>query len=71
MLTPKQYAEKVEAAYSTVMSWLQLELIPGAEKYPLPAGGHYYLIPASAKRPERKPGPKRGTKKAQTKKKKD
>jgi hypothetical protein len=58
MLTPKQYAERMDAAYSTVMSWLQRDLIPGAQKQELPSGGWYYVVPEDAPRPELKPGPK-------------
>lgn len=58
MLTPKQYAERIDAAYSTVMSWLQRDLIPGAQKQELPSGGWYYVVPEDAPRPELKPGPK-------------
>jgi len=58
MITPKQYAEQIETPYSTVMRWLQRDLIPGAEKQELPFGGWYYAIPADAPRPDLKPGPK-------------
>jgi hypothetical protein len=58
MLTPKQYAERVEAAYSTVMSWLQRDLIPGAQKQELPSGGWYYVVPEDAPKPDLKPGPR-------------
>lgn len=59
MLTPKKYAQQVNAAYSTVMSWLQRGLIPGAERQELPSGGWYYTVPADAPPPELKPGPKK------------
>jgi len=58
MLTPKMYAEAVGKPYPTVMSWLQNDLIPGAEKQELPNGKHYYLVPADAPQPATKRGPK-------------
>lgn len=69
MLTPKKYAERVEAAYSTVMSWLQRGLIPGAQRQELPSGGWYYVIPEDAPKPELKPGPKPKNKAKKTTKK--
>lgn len=57
MVTPKQYAELTGAKYTTVMRWLQNDLIKGAKKHPLPSGGHYYLVPADAEAPELRPGP--------------
>lgn len=58
MIAPKEYAEKLGAKYQTVMLWLRQGLIPNAEKHPLPTGGHYYLIPADAPKPETQRGPK-------------
>lgn len=57
MITPRKYAENHQAAYSTVMSWLQRDLIPGAEKHELPTGGWVYTIPENAPKPDLKPGP--------------
>jgi len=59
MLTAKQYAEQSGLAYSTVMSWLQRDLIPGAKKEELPIGGWFYLVPADAPKPETRRGPKK------------
>ena len=61
MLTAKQYAEQSGAPYSTVMSWLQRDLIPGVKREDLPIGGWFYLIPADAPRPETRRGPKKKT----------
>ncbi len=58
MIAPKEYAERLGAKYQTVMLWLRQGLIPTAEKFPLPTGGHYYLVPADAPRPETRRGPK-------------
>jgi len=59
MLTPRQYAQEAGVAYTTVMSWLQKNLIAGAVKHPLPYGsGYYYQVPADAPKPELQPGPK-------------
>lgn len=57
MISPRQYAEKIERPYTTVMTWLQGGLFPEAEKHETPTG-HYWLIPEAAKPPELKPGPK-------------
>ena len=57
MLTPREYAEEVGVAYTTVMSWLQRNLIPGAVRNPMPFGaGHYYQVPAGAPMPNLTPG---------------
>ena len=73
MISPKEYAEQVEAKYQTVMLWLRQNLIEGAQKFALPTGGHYYLVPADAPRPETRRGPKvkteKPTKKASKRKK--
>jgi hypothetical protein len=57
MLSPKQYAEKIGKPYTTVMTWLQGELMPEAVKHQTPTG-HYWEIPDGTKPPELKPGPK-------------
>jgi hypothetical protein len=57
MLSPKQYAEKVQKPYTTVMTWLQGGVIPEAVKHTTPTG-HYWEIPEGTKPPELKPGPK-------------
>jgi hypothetical protein len=56
MLTPRQYAEKHEVAYTTVATWLQRGQVPEAIKIELPAGGHQWAIPENAKAPERRVG---------------
>jgi hypothetical protein len=58
MLTPRQYAQKHDVAYTTVMKWLQNGLIQGAKKAPLPYEGYIYQIPKDAPPPDLKPGPK-------------
>lgn len=60
ILTPRQYAAMHRVAYTTVMKWLQNDLIPGAYKLPLqfPFQGYIYQIPEDAPPPELKPGPK-------------
>lgn len=69
LMTPREYAEKHDVAYTTVMKWLQNGLVKGAYKEPLPAPfkGYIYQIPEDASPPELKPGPKPGTQKASTK----
>ena len=78
-MTPRQFAEKHGVAYTTVMKWLQNDLISGAYKEELrpPFQGYIYQIPENARRPESKPGPKpktsdnqavRSAKQARTKK---
>lgn len=67
IVTPKQYAEMHSVAYTTVMKWLQNNLVPGAVKKQLPAPfvGYTYQIPEDALPPDLKPGPKpKATKKA-------
>jgi hypothetical protein len=70
MLTPRQYAQEVGAAYTTVMNWLSKGLLKGAVKQPLPyGGGYYYQVPADAPKPNLKSGPKpKATKKGNGKK---
>jgi hypothetical protein len=52
MLTPRQYAEKHQVAYTTVATWLQRGQIPEAVKVEVPAGGHQWAIPETAKAPK-------------------
>src|SRR5215470_9325014 len=47
MLTTAQFAEHYKVAYTTVMTWLQREIIPGARRVPTPRGD-VWEIPASA-----------------------
>jgi hypothetical protein len=58
MITARQYAEMHGTPYTTVATWLQRELIPGAEKQELPYGGYVWMVPDNAPKPELKPGPK-------------
>jgi hypothetical protein len=65
MISPRQYAEATGTPYTTVMTWLQKGMIPGAHKEDLqePFKGYIYRIPEGAPPPELKPGPKPGSKK--------
>ena len=47
MLTTAQFAEHFQVAYTTVMTWLQREIVPGARRVPTPRGD-VWEIPASA-----------------------
>lgn len=47
MLTPRQFAEAKQVAYTTVMFWLNQGLIADAERHETPTG-HYWEIPATA-----------------------
>ena len=58
MITARQYAEMHDMPYTTVATWLQRDLIPGAEKQELPYGGYVWMVPDNAPKPELKPGPK-------------
>lgn len=58
MITARQYAEIHGTPYTTVATWLQRELIPGAEKQELPYGGYIWMVPQDAPKPTLKPGPK-------------
>lgn len=66
MLTSKQYAKLHETPYTTVLSWLQRGLIPGATKITLPFGLHYWQIPENAPKPQLTKGPKPTKKKKGT-----
>jgi hypothetical protein len=55
MLSPRQYAAQVGKAYTTVMSWLQSDLMPDAVKVETPTG-HVYSIPEGTKPPDVKMG---------------
>jgi predicted site-specific integrase-resolvase len=56
MLTPRQYAEKHQVAYTTVATWLQRGQIPDAVRIEAPAGGHLWAIPETAKAPQHQRG---------------
>jgi hypothetical protein len=58
MLTARQFAATKEVAYTTVINWLNKELLTGAEKEELAYGGFMWRIPEDAEVPELKPGPK-------------
>jgi hypothetical protein len=68
-LTPRQYSEKHGVAYTTVLNWLNLGLIPGAQREQLPFGGYYWMIPESAPKPTLKTGPKPKSKPREKKRK--
>ncbi len=57
MLTPRQFAERNSVAYTTVISWLNKQLLPGAEKEDLAYGGFMWLVPEDTPVPSLKPGP--------------
>ncbi|HEX5083542.1 MAG TPA: hypothetical protein VFY40_15960 [Blastocatellia bacterium] len=58
MLTARQFAAAREVAYTTVISWLNKELLKGAEKQELAYGGFMWQIPEDAPVPDLKPGPR-------------
>jgi hypothetical protein len=62
-LSPRQLAEQMNVAYTTVMSWLQQGLIEGAIKQETPHG-HYWEIPLSALKTFKRPKVGRPQKKA-------
>jgi hypothetical protein len=64
MLTARQFAAKRDVAYTTVINWLNRELLRGAERQPLAYGGFMWMIPADAPAPDLKPGPVPGKKAA-------
>jgi predicted site-specific integrase-resolvase len=65
MLTPRQYAERVGVAYTTVATWLQQGLIPTAVKIEAPAG-HMWAIPENTPAPSLRRGrPAKSGKKGQ------
>jgi hypothetical protein len=47
MLTTAQFAEHYKVAYTTIMAWLQREIIPGARRVPRPRGD-VWEMPATA-----------------------
>jgi hypothetical protein len=65
MLTTAQFAEHYQVAYTTVMTWLQRGIVPGAQRVPTPRGD-VWEIPATATQ-EFTPPPKGRPKKAKRK----
>jgi hypothetical protein len=66
MLTTAQFAEHYQVAYTTVMTWLQRGIVPGAQRVPTPRGD-VWEIPASATKeftPPAKGRPKKAAKKS-------
>lgn len=55
MISPRQYAAQIGKAYTTVMSWLQGDLMPDAVKVTTPTG-HIWSIPEGTKPPNVKMG---------------
>jgi hypothetical protein len=71
IFTARQFAAAREVAYTTVINWLNKELLIGAEKEDLAYGGFMWRLPENAEVPELKPGPKpKPTKKSAKKAKK-
>lgn len=60
MLTARQFANMHGVPHSTVISWLNKGVIPGAEKLEIPVGGKGFLwrIPDDASLPKLPKGPK-------------
>jgi predicted site-specific integrase-resolvase len=57
-MTAKQFAEKMNINYRTALRWLEVGLVPGAERKNSLIG-EYWEIPAAALKMKRpKPGPK-------------
>jgi hypothetical protein len=46
-MTAKEFAEKMEVNYRTVLNWLKAGIVPGAKLKESPIG-NYYEIPISA-----------------------
>jgi hypothetical protein len=59
MITARQYAAIHNTPYTTVATWLQRNLIQGAEKQEMPYGGYMWMVPDNAPKPDLKPGPKK------------
>jgi hypothetical protein len=55
LVTPRQYSEIHQVAYTTVMYWLNTGRIEKAEKIETPTG-HYWLLPDDAPRPKKLSG---------------
>jgi hypothetical protein len=71
MMTAVAFAEAMNVDYATVIRWLKLEIVPGAELIEPVPGMKVWQIPESATGMERPlPGRKRGEKKAMKKSKK-
>lgn len=64
MISPRQYAEQIGKPYTTVMGWLQNQILPGAVKVETPTG-HVWSIPSNAKPPETKAGWPKGRKRSE------
>lgn len=63
MYTAVKFAERMRVSYPTIVRWLKMGIVPGAELEETPAGS-YWQIPESAvnmQRPKvgRKPGSKK------------
>lgn len=52
MLSPRQWAARIDRPYITVMQWIQRGLVEGVEKLDLPDGRYVYQVPESARVPE-------------------
>ena len=63
MLTARQFADRRQVPYTTVIFWLKNEALKGAEKLEIPFGrqGFVWRVPADAELPILKPGPKAKT----------
>jgi hypothetical protein len=68
LVTPIEFAEIHDVAYTTVMYWLKNDRIPGAKKLDTPRGP-YWMVPDDAPRPPKLSGrPKKTAAKNSSKK---
>ncbi len=68
-MTATNFAREMGISYPTVIRWLDRQLVPGAELKESPERGKWWEIPETALKMERPtPGPKKGSKRAATKK---
>jgi hypothetical protein len=67
LVTPKEYAEIHNVAYTTVLYWLNTGRVEGAVKHETPRGP-YWELPLETPRPKKLSGrPKKATKKTSKK----
>jgi hypothetical protein len=68
LVTPKEYAEKNNVAYTTVLYWLNNGRVEGAVKHDTPRGAYWELPEDTTPPPKRSGRPKKTAAKKTTKK---
>ena len=58
VMTARQFSERMEVNYRTVLNWLEEGLVPGAKRKSSPIGDYWEIPPAALNMERPRRGPK-------------